>query len=526
MKQSFRLIAALLVAAWLAPVLVFATGEAEGGTSEGEDDVIVIEWWDENARFGRLDADHPMSQFAAEEFGISFEAPLISWNGGTDYLQQLRIRIAAGELPDVFLPWGGIEAELIANDAVAPLGDLVEEYMPVYDAAVPDQVWNYVASQGDGEIYFLPTTSFTPLAGHIRGDWLDRLGLEVPSTLDEYVEVLTAFRDEDANGNGDPNDEFPTSGREFGRWMDHHFAAFGVAMVEGYPAWDIYDGEIQYSAVQPEMKAAIAFIRDLYAEEHLDPETFINTNQIWTGKITSDRIGVWYHGLHWSLGRFRPLYDGGAEEVELRYLPVLQGSQYDGFYTKTDFRRPERMFNAELSDEAISRVMQYLEWANDPAAADEQRLDGIEGYHWKMVDGEKQLIASTDWVAESDGYRPTPGTGLYSGPETVIDNMEFLKGIATEQGNEREIRGTQNVIDLIKAYQDGQTRSIAGQFIPPTVYEGYPDIQAHKLYQEYAARIIVGEWDLDRFDDFVETWYDVGGEEVTERAQEAYSALQ
>ena len=50
---------------------------------------------------------------------------------------------------------------------------------------------------------------FSPYAFIIRKDWLDRLGLEAPTTIDEWVTVLEAFRDEDANGDGNPNNEIP-----------------------------------------------------------------------------------------------------------------------------------------------------------------------------------------------------------------------------------------------------------------------------------------------------------------------------
>jgi putative aldouronate transport system substrate-binding protein len=285
----------------------FATGGQEAMADSAE--VITVEFWDENAEYGILDADHPQVSAYAEQFGLVFESPQVPWNGGTDYLQQLRLRIAAGDLPDVFLPWGGIEAELIENGAVADLTELVQEEMPVYYDNVPDEVWDYVKSLSpDGEsIYFLPAVTFTPLGAMIRGDWLDRLGLDVPTTTDEYVAVLEAFRDEDANGNGDPNDELPTSGREGGRWMDHLFAPFGVAMTEGYPQWAIYDGELQYSGVQPEMKAAVEWIRGLYADGLLDPETFINTGSVWSAKVRGNLTGNYYHGLHWSGSRIQPL---------------------------------------------------------------------------------------------------------------------------------------------------------------------------------------------------------------------------
>ena len=46
----------------------------------------------------------------------------------------------------------------------------------------------------------------------INKAWLDRVGMEVPQTTEEFKEVLRAFKEQDANGNGDPNDEIPLSG--------------------------------------------------------------------------------------------------------------------------------------------------------------------------------------------------------------------------------------------------------------------------------------------------------------------------
>ena len=529
MKRQFIITMALVFTLLLAGASgVFATGSQEDAASP--DDVIAVEYWNENNQYGILDADFPQSVAFAEQFGIVWDSPQIPWNGGTDYLQQLRLRIAAGDLPDTFMPWGGIEAELIRNGAVADLTTLVAEEMPVYYENVSDEVWDFVKSLSpDGEsIYLLPAVAFTPLGAHIRGDWLDRLGLEVPTTVDEYVEVLRAFRDNDANGNGDPNDELPTSGREGGRWMDHLFAPFGVAMREGYPEWDIYDGELQYSAVQPEMKAAIEWIRGLYAEGLLDPETFINTGSVWGSKTTANLVGSWYHGLHWSDGRFVPLYSSGITDVRLDYLPLLSHPDHDGFLTTTDYRRPGRVFSASMSEEAIRRTMRALEWINNPANL-EAFLQGWEGVNYVIEDGEEVRLSVSDFLALGTGYRPVVGIGLYAEAKTQIGGNRFTMSLIDPAASDEQYavyEGLATENRLVEAYADDTVRSIAGQFVPPSIYEGYPDIRTHRLYQEYAARIIVGEWDLSRFDEFVERWYESGGREVTERAQEAYQALQ
>ena len=507
----------------------FATGGQEAMADSAE--VITVEFWAENAQYGTLDADHPQMSAYAEQFGIVFESPQIPWNGGTDYLQQLRLRIAAGDLPDVFLPWGGIEAELIENGAVADLAELVQEEMPVYYDNVPDEVWDYVKSLSpDGEsIYFLPAVTFTPLGAMIRGDWLDRLGLDVPTTTDEYVAVLEAFRDEDANGNGDPNDELPTSGREGGRWMDHLFAPFGVAMTEGYPQWAIYDGELQYSGVQPEMKAAVEWIRGLYADGLLDPETFINTGSVWSAKVRGNLTGNYYHGLHWSGSRIQPLYNSGITEVEFTYLPVLDHPDYDGFLTTTEYRRPGYVFSAGMSEEAIRRTMHVFEFINNPANTG-VIAEGYEGLDYLVEDGEVVRLGINELAALGTGYRPKIDAQIYQSAESVIATQQFNRELLDMEDPSSEAvaayEALGNVIQLIEEYAEDEVESIAGQFIPPTIYEGYPDIRTHRLYQEYISKIIIGDWEVDRFDEFVERWYDAGGAEVTARAQAAYEALQ
>ncbi len=527
-RQLTRSIGLALVLSLVAAALGVAAGKTEKA-APGRD-VIAIEHWNENNQNGIMDANHPQSVAFAEQFGIVWESPMVPWNGGTDYLQQLRLRIAAGELPDVFMPWGGIEGELIDNGAVADLTALVREEMPVYYNNVPAEIWDFIKSLSpDGRsIYVLPAVQFTPLGGMIRGDWLDRLGLPVPTTVDEYVTVLRAFRDQDANGDGDPNNEIPTSGREGGRWMDHLFAPFGIAMVEGFPQFDIYDGKLQYSAVQPAMRSAIEWMRGLYAEGLLDPETFINTNQVWMGKITGDLIGSWYHGVHWAGGRFTVLYNSGVTDVRLEYLPMLRHPDYDGFLTTTDYRRPGYVFGAHMSEEAIRRTMRALEWINDPATS-EERLRGYEGVNYLIEDGREVRLTTADFLALGTGYRTSVGAQVFSNAEVIAGQNLFQMSIIDPDESPEMFAAYGSLVNvnrMIDGYSRDTVRAIAGQFLPPSIYEGYPDIRTHRLFQEYVAKIVVGDWGLDRFDEFVDRWYRSGGTVVTERAQEVYAALQ
>ena len=69
-------------------------------------------------------------------------------------------------------------------------------------------------------------------------------------------------------------------------------------------------------------------------------------------------------------------------------------------------------------------------------------------------------------------------------------------------------------------------KNIAGDGIPNSVYDGYPDIMNRTLYVEYASKIITGEYPIEKFDEFVEKWKASGGEAVTKAAREWYARTQ
>ncbi|MER2055602.1 MAG: extracellular solute-binding protein, partial [Clostridia bacterium] len=118
-----------------------------------------------------------------------------------------------------------------------PLNDLIEENAPNLKALFerrPDI--KAMVTAPDGNIYSTPYVQEGEdgtIASNImiNKTWLERLGLEKPTTLEEFEAVLTAFKEQDANGNGDPNDEIPMTFKYLGSQRDigGFFGAFGYA---------------------------------------------------------------------------------------------------------------------------------------------------------------------------------------------------------------------------------------------------------------------------------------------------------
>lgn len=476
-------------------------GENEGGSS-GAAKVKVFK---SHMGVGTLPAaDNPHVKYVEEKTGVQYE--LITTPPGSEPSEYLNLLIASNELPDILRPIGGVEQTLIQQGGALPLDELLPEYAPHVWESIPQEAWDIVRSASpDGKIYYVPKVFLVPeRAPLIRKDWLDKLGLEMPKTTDEYVEVLRAFRDKDPNGNGKA-DELPTSGREFGRWMDHLFAMYGVAMWEGYPEWDEYDGKIQYAGVTDNMREAIKFIRKLYEEKLLDNETFLNKGEVWQAKINNNQVGSWYHLPANVRDRYNAMLTQ-APDAYIAAMPLPKAEGFEAFVTQKSMGEPEWMIPTVNKDNAPN-ALKLLDFFYN-AENDEFGRFGLEGEQHEVVNGRKVILPPADNKPLALG----------------------MKNLTTAEDMDKRIEETypedqQQMVKDMFVVSTADARQIAGDGLPASVYEGFPDIQSHKLFQEVLTKIVIGELPIEAYDDYVDKWYAAGGEAVTQRVQEWYEKV-
>ena len=168
--------------------------------------MATVRWadWGEEYHLGFPDA-------AAEEAGIEIE-----WNTilNADWGDKKAVLLAGGELPDAFM--GSIcfsESDILTNTgSFIALDEYIDEYMPNFKSILEsDPTMKALATSADGHIYGLPAKKpCRPIVANqifINQTWLDNLGLSMPTTYEEFVDVLRAFKEQDANGNGDVLDK-------------------------------------------------------------------------------------------------------------------------------------------------------------------------------------------------------------------------------------------------------------------------------------------------------------------------------
>ena len=127
----------------------------------------------------------------------------------------------------------------------------------------------------------------------IRQDWLDKLGLDMPETLDDWYNVLKAFKTQDPNGNGKA-DEIPLTATFNVRDIYRFGEAFGLYRSGNAECrWDVDDeGKIYFKDTTEEFKKTLEFLNKLYAEGLLDPEYSMAAYDRTTEKINRDLLGA------------------------------------------------------------------------------------------------------------------------------------------------------------------------------------------------------------------------------------------
>lgn len=260
--------------------------------------VLTTRW----GNMGDSFKDNPFLVELEERTNVHIEWQVQSLN---DWSEQKGILLAGGELPDIVLGKQTFTDDDIMNnlEMFLPLDDLVDEYMPNYKAALEEMPeLKKTATFPDGNMYsFAKNLPQRPMSCNqpvINKKWLDNLGLEIPETLDELYTVLKAFKEKDANGNGDPNDEIPISGSK-GLSMDL-LNPFGITDLNGKKMLVNEDGTLEYYPTSEKYKEGIKWLNKLYEEGIIDPEAFTQDDTMLSAKRQDPNVSKVGFEYAWS----------------------------------------------------------------------------------------------------------------------------------------------------------------------------------------------------------------------------------
>lgn len=210
----------------------------------------------------------------------------IEWQEITaDWDQKKGPMLASGDIPDLFVGPNVITDADFAqfNGLFQDLNDLMEQAPNVQKMFQDNPSTQIIATQTDGRILGLPKYQrFWPDSvnrQYINQTWLDNLGLPMPTNWDELYEVLLAFKEQDANGNGDPNDEIPVD------WPGGIGGYFNPAVMLGGmginlssdisgQGYFVEDGQVKNFLIDDRFKELVTFLNKLYTAGLINTEVF------------------------------------------------------------------------------------------------------------------------------------------------------------------------------------------------------------------------------------------------------------
>ena len=192
MKKALAIILSLMMLSSLIP-----------GLAAADEPVTVTAMW--NAARPQNEFTEETRKYIEDTLGINIDLTQVSEN----FEQALALAVSSGDIPDLIWMDYDTYVSYAKEGLFYDIGDLVKNYPDLMEYVNTngsgDYCWDRMTI--DGAVYGVPTRSVnkTMYTAAIRQDWLDKLGLKVPETLDELTEVLRAFTEDDPDGDGIKN---------------------------------------------------------------------------------------------------------------------------------------------------------------------------------------------------------------------------------------------------------------------------------------------------------------------------------
>jgi len=397
-------------------------GSPEGSESEGKSS---ISW------MAMLHTASPPSgdvtQKLEEYTGVEID---FTWVPDASKTERLNAALASNSLADI-VSLTEINNTTVRSSLASGMFWDVEPYLEEFPNLAEISEDRLESSRIDGRIYGVPFLK--PIARYgvlVRKDWLDNLGLDVPSTLEELAAVAQAFTGDDPDGNGaDDTVGFVERDESFN---------VGFRSLSGYFGADNWftitdDDEVMPSFMQPEYKEAMEWFRNIYDNGWMNSDFAVMAKNDQKNYIVQGRGGIVLSGLQ----EVRNYIDDAAgtdeehmewvlindivhENVELRILSDTNGGMggwlaipKNNVETEEDLRVVLKFINDLMDEEPFTLMTQ-----------------GIEGVHYEIDDeGVYVRLDDTKWQQEVQPFSSSRPSELV----TVFPSSNPYVNLANEK---------------------------------------------------------------------------------------------
>lgn len=452
---------------------------------------------------------------------------------GSQFKEKLKMAIASNDIPDFFPVEASQLQQLIEADMIMDLTD-------VYEQTATPETKKFMMMDGgtqmksatfDGKLMAIPQTGnpYTAQFLWVRSDWLKKLNLPEPKTMQDLLTIMEAFATKDPGGTG------KSYGLALNKKLDDGATGL-VGFLNGFHAYldqwnDDGSGKLINSDIQPEMKEALRALQEMFKKGLIDPEFAVKDTQKASEMIFGDSIGVLY-GAEWTPAQLvqGAVKDGKVvQEWSVYPLPSIDeklastqiGLGASGYYVVSK--------KAKNPEAVIKLLNQWIVVDNHPTEED------------KVYEFGKDRVekSSNYWLLNPlTVYNQTNDNGVVL-PKAIADKDESLlktKEHKTRYGRAMKYvegdlsmwweylisgpKGSLSIIPYMKEHNLFNQNKFYGAPTPTMVEKN--EILNRKR-DEVFVKIIMNQVSVDEFDKFVADWKKLGGDEITEEVNEWYA---
>lgn len=480
------------------------------------------------------------TKWAKDKFGINIKSlwSITDTNGA--FGTKLRLSMSSGQdMPDVVTIGTAdstIAQDLIDSGLYAEVGTMFDKYASDTwkEAMAQDpNVWNQYSR--DGKRMGLPVLDYAYNHDYvlwIRQDWLDKLNMQAPKTIDELEKVMDAFKNQNPDGLA-PDKVTPLSigfKTTLNTWMGDPswiFGAYGTLPQQ----WNLdADGKLEYGSVNEGMKQGLEKLKDWLAKGYIPQEAALWDENKTAEPAVAGTSGI-LPGPYWMSGW--PLQDTVKNSPNAVWAPIEIPAGPDGTVMRhgTQFTNGVTLISTKMKNpEAFFTYQNYLfeNYAN-PEPGSEMDNGLFAGYDYeldangKMIDNDKiagGYVNSVRYMLVRDGARIPDAQmkALLNLADGAEPTTRLEKDVAVNYGKD-----TPAAAKVLLAQED---KSFKNMFTGPTTETMKSKMDyLNKIENQTFNEIIYGNKPLDAFDTFVATWKSGGGDQITKEVNEWYDSV-
>lgn len=447
------------------------------------------------------------------------------------YDEFVNILIKDQTLPDVLvISDRDMLKELVENNLVE---DLTEVYQNCTSKRIKEMFESYGSGllesvKFDGKLMAIPetVTDHGPRLIWLRKDWIDELGLEEPKTLEDAFDIVEAFVQ---NRMGTAEGEEPVGlvcdtdlvGSTSSSYsVDPVFDKFGASPRK----WINQNGEIVYGSVTEETRNALSYLHELYERGVLDQNFALRAQNNLRDLVVSGKCGAFF-GLWWTPNN--PLMDIYETDKDAEWMPYyLQEVDWKNVYASFSDSKYVVVRKGYEHPEIVMKIISVLFDYSRYTAED---ADEVNEYFALNVDPTaRPLVINVDYN-EATFQITKDILAVMSGQRQESTLSEIAKSYY--DAAEKYIHGESEIAEDWAAYEsrlvavgrllEGNYRSVKSKYLDDS--DGEVPKSLLQLEKNSFIQIIMGVKPVSYFDEFVETWYEEGGEELTQQIRKSNS---